>query len=392
MMSPGELGFARAFVSGDIEIEGDIYDALDARYAFDGVVMTPAMIKMMASQAIPVITAEKRQIPDEEIRPRGKRHGLRRDKEAVSSHYDASNTFYSYVLGPSMTYTCSIRETEKSTLEDAQAYKCNLVCKKLGLQPGMTLLDIGCGWGTLAITAAKNYGAKVVGVTLSQEQASFAQNAVKEAGLDDLVDIRIQDYREITNEKFDAISSVGMYEHVGRAQVETYFDTCFSLLNENGRFLNHAISIPGITNGKVAKAFSEVLHKIKAERVGAPFGLPALHMPIRGSFIDRYVFPDSELHEIGNTISWMQEAGFEARHMESIREHYAFTLRQWVKNLQANWDACVNEVGVQRARVWLLYMAGVAQAFEKNNIQVHQVLAVKHPTGDSGMPLRPDWE
>ena len=269
------------------------------------------------------------------------------------------------VLGPSMTYSCARYTTDSASLEEAQEAKHDLVCRKLGLDgtPGMRLLDVGCGWGSMALHAARTYGARVLGVTLSDAQAERARRRVKEAGLDDVVEIRIQDYRDLVGEQFDAISSIGMFEHVGRSNMATYFESIHRILAPSGRFLNHAISSAG------------------GSRLGGR------------SFIGRYVFPDGELLDVGDVVLAMERAGFEVRDVESLREHYAKTLRAWVRNLQANWDQAVRLVGVRRARVWLLYMAASANGFADGGISIHQVLGVSPGKGgESRMPLtRAAW-
>jgi cyclopropane-fatty-acyl-phospholipid synthase len=216
----------------------------------------------------------------------------------------------------------------------------------------------------MALHAAQHHGAEVVGVTLSHEQEEVASKRVVDAGLSERVAIRVQDYRDVTDGPFDAISSIGMFEHVGAAKLAEYFDRLYALLPPGGRLLNHGISRPPGERARFARA----------------------------GFIERYVFPDGELHEIGSVVSAIQRAGFEVRHVETLREHYALTLRQWVANLEAGWEEAVGLVGPGRARVWRLYMAGSARNFEAGRTQVHQVLAVKPDAGRSGLPLRPAWE
>jgi cyclopropane-fatty-acyl-phospholipid synthase len=303
--------------------------------------------------------------PPEEVRVHGRRHTKERDAAVIAHHYDVSNDFYRMVLGPSMTYSCAVFATPDTSLEDAQAAKYELVCRKLALKPGMRLLDVGCGWGGMAMHAAREHGVHAIGVTLSARQAELARDAVKQAGLDDRVEIRIQDYRDVLDGPFDAISSIGMFEHVGAAKLDEYFARCFALLRPGGRLLNHGIA----KRPSRRAAFS---HR---------------------SFIDRYVFPDGELHEVGSVVSRVQNANFEVRNVEGLREHYGQTLRHWVANLEANWDEAVRLVGPGRARVWRLYMAASAIGFEGARTQIHQVLAVRnHADGRSDMPRRPDWE
>jgi cyclopropane-fatty-acyl-phospholipid synthase len=264
-----------------------------------------------------------------------------------------------------MTYSCARFTDGSPGLEDAQAAKHELVCRKLGLheRPGMRLLDVGCGWGSMALHAATVHGAAVVGVTISEAQAELARKRVAEAGLTGRVEIRLQDYRDLGGEMFDAVCSIGMFEHVGAAQTARYFETLRALLRPQGRLLNHAISTVGGS------------------------GLS------RRSFIGRYVFPDGELIDVGEVVLAMQRAGFEVRDVESLREHYAKTLRAWLANLESGWERAVSLVGEARARIWRLYMAGSALAFDDGGISVHQVLGVvPGPGGRSGMPAtRRDW-
>jgi cyclopropane-fatty-acyl-phospholipid synthase len=295
----------------------------------------------------------------------GLRHSKRRDARAIQHHYDVSNKFYEWVLGPSMAYTCACYPSEEATLEEAQFHKFDLVARKLALQPGMRLLDVGCGWGGMVMHAAREYGVKALGVTLSKEQAEWAQKAIASAGLADLAEVRHLDYRDVPEGKFDAISSIGLTEHIGEANLPAYFSFLYERLRTGGRLLNHTITRPDNTDESINKE----------------------------GFINRYVFPDGELEGPGYVMSKMHDAGFEVRHEENLREHYAKTLAGWCRNLDDHWDEAVAEVGEGTARVWRLYMAGCRYGFERNWIQLHQMLGVKlGPTGESGFPLRPDWE
>jgi cyclopropane-fatty-acyl-phospholipid synthase len=283
----------------------------------------------------------------------------------VTHHYDVGNAFYELVLGRSLTYSCAYFPgnldggTEASGLEAAQLAKCDLVARKLGLGEGMRVLDVGCGWGTFAIHAARTYGVRAVGVTLSPAQADLARERVHAAGLDDRVEIRVQDYRDVTDGPFDAIASIGMAEHVGHAGLPDYARSLCSLLAPRGRLLNHAIARPP----------------------GPP------DEPSRTSFIERYVFPDGELEPLAVMVGALEEAGLEVRDVESLREHYGLTLRAWVANLEGRWEEAVALSSPGRARVWRLYMAGSALAFESGRLGVNQVLAVQPgPRGSSGMP------
>uniref|UniRef100_UPI0015F12300 SAM-dependent methyltransferase n=1 Tax=Streptomyces phytophilus TaxID=722715 RepID=UPI0015F12300 len=292
-------------------------------------------------------------------------HTLRRDKAAVSHHYDVGNDFYSLVLGPSMVYSCAYWD-DGDTLEDAQAAKLDLVCRKLGLKEGDRLLDVGCGWGSMVLHAAREYGVRAVGITLSAEQAAYARKRVADAGLGDRIEIRVQDYRETADGPYDAISSIGMAEHVGSTRYGEYARGLHRLLRPGGRLLNHQIARRPLADEE-DYAIDE--------------------------FIDAYVFPDGELSPIGTTVDQLERAGFEVRDTQALREHYALTLRRWVANLEARWAKAVALTTPGRARVWRLYMAASALSFEHNRIGVNQVLAVRTPgTGDSGLPLRqPGW-
>ncbi|HWU32445.1 MAG TPA: cyclopropane-fatty-acyl-phospholipid synthase family protein [Marmoricola sp.] len=289
----------------------------------------------------------------------GMLHSPERDAEAIHHHYDVSNRFYELVLGPSMTYTCAVFPTADSTLEEAQFEKYDLIARKLDLKPGQRLLDVGCGWGGMVRHAATHYGVKALGVTLSEQQAEWGQNRIKEEGLDHLAEVRFMDYRDVTEGGFDAVSSIGLTEHIGVANYSAYFSFLRDKLRPQGRLLNHCITRP---------------HN-RREATGA--------------FIDRYVFPDGELTGSGHIISVAQDSGLEVQHAENFRVHYAKTLAAWNRNLRENWDECVAEVGEATARVWGLYIAGSRMGFETNEIQLHHVLASKNDDDNvSGFPLR----
>jgi cyclopropane-fatty-acyl-phospholipid synthase len=364
--APGELGLARAYVSGDLELQGSIWALLELRDRIPEVQLEPKMMLRLVHELGGWREVRPVAPPAEEVRLRGRRHSKSRDAAAISHHYDVSNAFYRLVLGPSLTYSCAVWHDPDDTLEAAQANKYELICRKLDLRPGMRLLDVGCGWGGMVMHAAQHHGVNAVGITISRQQAELAEKRVAEAGLSDQVQIRVQDYREVADGPYDGISSIGMFEHVGEARLAEYFACLRRLLRPEGRLLNHGISRPA-----------------RNEKARLP----------RRSFINRYVFPDGELHEVGRVISITQDAGLEVRHVESLREHYALTLRRWVANLEEHWDEAVAEVGAPRARVWRLYMAGSAVNFEAGRTQVHQALSVpREPGGRSGLPLRPGFE
>lgn len=372
LWKPGELGLARAWVAGDLEIEGDLYAALDV---LSGLVWergedARSVVQALRDPDVRVAVLDLVRLagpplppapPREEVRRGGHPHTRRSDRRAISHHYDVGNAFYEIVLGPSMVYSCAYWE-DAGTLEDAQRDKLELVARKLALTPGQRLLDVGCGWGSMAIHAAREHGASVVGITLSQEQAAYARKRAADEGLTDRVEIRVQDYRDVTDGPYDAISSIGMAEHVGAERYLRYARDLYALLKPGGRLLNHQIA-------RRPRQDEESYHV--------------------DEFIDAYVFPDGELAPLGTTVTQLEHAGFEVRDVESIREHYALTLRRWVTRLEDDWSRAAGLAGAGRARVWRLYMAACALAFEHNRIGVNQVLAVRTPeSGTSGLPLR----
>jgi cyclopropane-fatty-acyl-phospholipid synthase len=369
--APGALGLARAYVSGHLDVDGDMYTAL-ARLSNAQTmdVGLPERIQLFRDLGGPKVLIPRLAPPPQEVQISsrllsGLRHSKNRDARAISHHYDVSNRFYEWVLGPSMAYTCAVYPTADSTLEEAQAAKFDLVARKLGLHQGMRLLDVGCGWGGMVMHAAREYGVQALGVTLSEQQASWGQQAIEKAGLSGLAEVRHLDYRDVPETGFDAVSSIGLTEHIGKRQLPGYFEFLLGKLQPEGRLLNHCITRPDNTE-------------------------PAVRQ--RG-FINRYVFPDGELEGPGYLISLMHDTGFEVRHEENLREHYAKTLAAWGDNLDAHWKEAVAEVGEGTARVWRLYMAGSRLGFDRNHIQLHQVLGAKlTESGVSGMPLRPDWE
>jgi cyclopropane-fatty-acyl-phospholipid synthase len=358
--SPNQLGIARAYVAGDLEIHGDAYAALQRLYPLPLDHVTTAdkikLARTFAGKALKRPTP-----PPQEAVLKGGRHSKRRDAEAIHHHYDVSNLFYSWVLGPSMAYTCAVFPDANASLETAQYNKFDLVSRKLDLQPGMTLLDIGCGWGGMVMHAAEHYGVKAIGVTLSKEQAAFAQNAIKERGLEGRAEVRFSDYRDVPETNFDAISSIGLTEHIGRENYPSYFAFAYAKLKPLGRMLNHTITRPD-----------------DSERSYYKYG-----------FINRYVFPDGELSGPAHIMGVMNTAGFEIRHEENLREHYALTLKFWCENLENHWDEAVAEAGLGTARVWRMYMAASRLGFDLNTIQLHQTLGVKLGEGGvSGFPYR----
>jgi cyclopropane-fatty-acyl-phospholipid synthase len=369
----GDLGLARAYIAGDLEIHGlhpgDPYELLKALADSLEFERPPARVMAQIVRSIGVERLRPVAPPPQEVPPRwrrmigGLRHSKSRDAEAIHHHYDVSNTFYEWVLGPSMTYTCACYPEIDASLEEAQENKYRLIFEKLRLKPGDHLLDVGCGWGGMVRYAARR-GVKATGVTLSREQTAWAQKAIADEGLGDLAEVRFGDYRDITESGFDAVSSIGLLEHIGVRNYSSYFRFLQSRLRPGGLLLNHCIT--------------------RSDNQTEP--------STRG-FIDRYVFPDGELTGSGRIITEAQDVGLEVLHEENLRPHYALTLRDWCANLVEHWDDAVAEVGLPAAKVWGLYMAGSRLAFETGGIQLHHVLAAK-PEAEgrpAALPMRPWW-
>ena len=369
----GDLGLARAYIAGDLDVEGvhpgDPYPLLKALAESLEFNRPPARVMAQIVRSIGFEHLRPIAPPPEEVPPRwrriagGLRHSKARDAEAIHHHYDVSNTFYEWVLGPSMTYTCACYPSTEASLEEAQDNKYRLVFEKLRLKPGDRLLDVGCGWGGMVRYAARR-GIKAIGVTLSKEQTTWAQQAIADEGLSDVAEVRYGDYRDIAESGFDAVSSIGLLEHIGVRNYPSYFTFLQSRMRPGALLLNHCIT----------------RSDNKTE-------------PAAQGFIDRYVFPDGELTGSGRIITEAQDAGLEVLHEENLRPHYAMTLRDWCANLVEHWDDAVGEVGLPAAKVWGLYMAGSRLAFEGGGIQLHQVLAAKpyEHGGTADLPLRPWW-
>lgn len=373
LTAPGDLGFARAFVAGDLELDGvslaDPYDLMvhvqsRLRLRVPGPSELVNIVRSLGfTQLRPPLPPPEEHLPRWRRVVEGLRHSRTRDAEAISHHYDVSNRFYELVLGPSMTYTCAVYPHDDATLEEAQHEKYDLVARKLDLSAGDRLLDVGCGWGGMVRHAAREHGVKAIGVTLSREQAEWAQARIEAEGLQGLAEVRHCDYRDVLETGFDAVSSIGLTEHIGVRQYADYFSTLHGKLRPGGRLLNHCI-----TRRDSATA------------------------PAAGAFIDRYVFPDGELAPVGTIVTAMHDHGFDVRHLENLREHYALTLQGWCRNLEEHWDEALEEVSLGTAKVWGLYMAGSRLAFERGEIGLHQLVGVKPDhDGDAHLPLRPRW-
>ncbi|HEX2097023.1 MAG TPA: cyclopropane-fatty-acyl-phospholipid synthase family protein [Solirubrobacterales bacterium] len=342
LRAPGQLGLGRAYVSGEIEVD-DIDAVIEV---LDG--WQPPPLDGSAKRRLLLATVRAAGLtkppprPAAELRPSGRRHSKERDARAVRHHYDVSNDFFSLFLDESKTYSCAIFSRGARTLEEAQFEKRETVCRKLALQEGERVLDVGCGWGSFPIHAAKEHGARVVGITLSPAQAEEARRRVEEAGVADRVEIRLMDYRDLAGERFDAIASIGMVEHVGEAQIDVYARTLAGLLGPGGRLLNHGIARLRHTD------------------------------PEAGPFSERYVFPDAEPLHLSRVLLALERAGFVTRHVEDFGDDYAETLRHWARRLDENRDEALRLAGAERLRVWRLYLRMARNGFENGFLSIYQ--------------------
>jgi len=353
-----ELGFGRAWVSGELDVDGDLGETLALVPRFRGTALDRGDLveAARAARRLGALRLRPPAAPATEARMRGHRHSLRRDAAAIEHHYDVSNRFYELMLGPSMVYSCAYFADADESLEAAQERKLELVCRKLRLRSGERLLDVGCGWGSLVIHAAARFGVRAVGVTISPAQAGLARERVRAAGLADQVEIRLADHREVRDGPYDKIASVGMVEHVGVAQLHGYFAGLRALLRPGGLLLNHGIVRP-------------------------------VEQPLdRRTFGARFVFPDGELPPLSTVLRELERAGLEPRDSESLREHYALTLRRWDANQTAHRSELAAQAGEERERVYRLHNIGAALSFERGNLSVHQVLAAA-PGAPHALPL-----
>jgi cyclopropane-fatty-acyl-phospholipid synthase len=344
LRAPGQLGLGRAYVSGELEID-DMDQVIELLNSWKPPPVDRARLAFAAARAAGLQLPPKP--PQAELRPRGKRHTVARDARSVRHHYDVGNEFFELFLGPSMTYSCAIFETPDQALEDAQANKRETVCRKLALKPGERVLDVGCGWGSLAVHAAEHHGVHVTGITLSEPQAEGARRRAAEHGVADKVAIRVMDYRELRGERFDAIASIGMVEHVGAANIDAYARGLADLLGPGGRLLNHGIA-------RLRHGDAEA-----------------------GPFSERYVFPDAAPLHLSRIQSALEAAGLETQHVEGYREHYDRTLTHWANNLDANLARAEQLAGPERLRVWRLYLRAARNGFRTGFTSIYQVRAVK---------------
>jgi cyclopropane-fatty-acyl-phospholipid synthase len=346
LRAPGELGLGRAYAAGMLEVD-DLEAALRMVDTFEPPSLTLAQ---RAGLVVGVIRAcglvIPPPVPATELRLRGQRHTVGRDRRAVQYHYDVGNDFFALFLDRSMTYSCAYWGGGAQTLEEAQEAKVELVCKKLVLREGERVLDVGCGWGSFVIHAASRHGVRAVGITLAERQAELARERVREAGVADRVEIRVADYREVSDGPFDAIASIGMVEHVGEEQIDTYARRLHGLLEPGGRLLNHGIA------------------KLKD-----------FDTPDEGAFSERFVFPDGVPLPLSRILHALERAEFTTTHVEGLQRDYAKTIGYWIDSFDANWDEAVRLGGIERARVWRLYLRAARQGFETGWASVYQVLA-----------------
>jgi len=346
LRAPGQLGLGRANVAGDLDVD-DLMAVMGVvdhwrPPTIDG--RAKARLMVAATRAMGIVAPPR--VPKAELRPKGRMHSRERDARAVRHHYDVGNEFFALFLDESMTYSCAIFSRGATTLAEAQDAKRDLVCAKLDLTPADRVLDVGCGWGAFAIHAAQRYGSRVVGITVSPEQAKEARQRVADAGLSDLIEIRVTDYRDISGERFDAISSIGMVEHVGNERIDLYARQLAGLLQPGGRLLNHGIA--------------RLRHSD----------------PDPGSFNNRYVFPDGETLQLSRVQLALERAGFETLHVEGFAPDYAETLRHWYENLDRDLATAERLAGPERLRVWRLYLRAARNAFLNGTLSVYQVKAV----------------
>ncbi|SNT32885.1 SAM-dependent methyltransferase [Rhodococcoides kyotonense] len=374
LWSPGELGAAQAYVTGELDVDGNVGDALDHVWSevrnrdLKAVRPTPAALLKLGRLAKDIGALGKPPTPPRsQAVIKGRLHSLLRDRAAISHHYDLSNDFYELVLDSHMAYSSGYwtSDAPNYTLDDAQRDKLDLVCRKIGLDtaPGQRFLDVGCGWGSLSLHAAEHYDARVVGVTISREQKAFVDKRIADRGLQDRVEIRIQDYREIPDGPFDAVASIEMGEHVGEKNYPTYAGALFANVRPGGRVLVQQMSRKEGDN------------------------------PGGGAFIESFIAPDMYMRPVGRTVAMIEESGLEVRDVHAMREHYVRTVDVWTERFESRWEDVVALVGEEVARVWRLYLVGGGMAFRDGRMGVDQILAVR-PDANGHVdidPVRPQW-
>lgn len=344
--APGELGLSRAYVKGELEVD-DLDKVVAMMDSFRGPHIDRSERVRLAIAAIRACGLTRPpKVPAAELKPHGRRHSPERDRQTVRHHYDVSNDFFKLFLDESMTYSCAIFSRGASTLEEAQRTKLDLVCQKLALKGDERVLDVGCGWGSFVLHAAREYGVRAVGITLSEPQARLARERIAEAGLSDRIEIRVADYRELQGERFDAIASIGMVEHVGSTKIDEYAQKLAGLLDHGGRLLNHGIA------------------RLRQ-------GLPEE----AGAFTQRYVFPDGVPLQLSRVQLALERAGFVTEHVEGFAQDYYDTLSEWIRRLDENREQASQLVGDERLRVWRLYLRGARNIFKVGFVSIYQTRA-----------------
>ena len=370
LLPPSELSLSESYIFGDVDVEGDLEAAADLGDIAASRLRSPRALFRLARHVLALPRDDRHEQNGDSILPAspqlsGRRHSKTRDRDAVRFHYNVGNAFYSLWLDERMVYSCGYFARADDDLDSAQESKLELICRKLRLNPGERLLDIGCGWGGLIMHAAKRYGVFALGITLSEAQAELARERIAASGLSDRCRVELRDYRQLPRDaQFDKIASVGMIEHVGRKQVDVYFRSAFGALRPGGLFLNHGIV------------------SIEASRRRPSLGARAAStLWRRGQFIDRYVFPDGELLPSATVIASAEHSGFELRDVESLREHYTLTLRHWIRRLESRRQEAIALVGEPTYRVWRLYMSASAYGFRSGRIGIIQSLLAKPRAG-----------
>ncbi|HMD89583.1 MAG TPA: cyclopropane-fatty-acyl-phospholipid synthase family protein [Anaerolineaceae bacterium] len=385
---PVELSLGESFIYGDFDIEGDICDAVS--------IMDIIFSRQFSFRKLLEITQKLFSLPNKiknetigrgPVKLSGAVHSRARDRSAISYQYDVGNDFFAQWLGKRMMYSCAYFKTDLEDLDTAQEQKLDHICRKLHLKPGDRLLDIGCGWGGLSIYAAENYGAQVVGISLSEKQIEYAMNQASNKGLKDQVVFKLQDYRDVGSESFDKIVSIGMVEHVGRIKLAEYFAHAYRMLRPGGLFLNHGISNRPVVR-YIISSDTNSSHPVLITKNTSIYQSWVNQMILgTNSFMQHYFFPDGELVPVSDLNLFAEQAGFEVRDIENLREHYALTLRHWVKLMEMNRDKILSVVDEVTLRTWWMYMAASAHGFESANSTVNQSLLAKPISGKSNLPL-----